>query len=334
MGTEPGVVINSVANPVLSWEKTNQLDVGVDFGFLNERITGAFAYFNRKSDNLLFYRPLPSSSGVESIADNIGGVKNVGWEFEITSQNIKRENLSWSTSFNITKLRNEITEVAPGTTQVVGFSWYDYYIREYAGIDPQDGIGMFYMDDENGNKVTTKDYNKATLYNIGNRLQDYTGGIRSDLKYRNFDFSVLASFGIGGDFYDGNYQSLMGGIRGLGANASTDLLDSWRASNANTTDLPILRTVENYANSASTRFLYDHTFLRVRNITVGYNFSPSILEQVKLRNARIYFNVQNPFTFFPNAPVGVDPDSGLNSQASNHNTTPNKFVSFGINIGI
>gem|GEM_PF-4126755 len=335
IGNTSGSVINTIPNPVLSWEKTSQLDVGFDYGFLNNRITGSFAYFDRRSKNLLFNRPMPSSSGINSIADNVGGVKNFGWEFDITTLNIKKQDFSWATSFNITKLRNEITEVAPGTTQIVGNSWFDHYLRDFAGIDPTDGEAMWFMDDSNGEKITTKNINDATYYRLGNRLQDYTGGLRSDLKYKNFDFSILASFGIGGDFYDSNYAQLLSGIRGVGRNASSDLLNRWQSpTQTGNGKINILQTQNNDANSASTRFLYDHTHIRIRNITVGYNFAPSLLNQIKMRSARVYFNVQNAFTFFPGAPTGADPDSGINAQTSNNNTTPNKFVSFGINIGI
>ncbi|MCY4778664.1 SusC/RagA family TonB-linked outer membrane protein [Sphingobacterium sp. UT-1RO-CII-1] len=335
IGGESGVIINTLANDLLSWEKTSQIDVGIDYGFLNDRITGSLTYFDRRSNNLLFDRPMPPSSGIGFIADNIGGVKNYGIEFDVTTVNIRRPNLTWTTSFNITKLNNKITEVALGTNQVLGKSWYSYYIKDYAGMDVTDGSPMWYKDDEDGNRVTTKDYSDAKLYFLGNRLQDYTGGVSSSLKYKNFDFSILASFGIGGDFYDGNYQSLMGGISGKGNNASVDLLKSWMdTDNRGDGEKPLLKTEESYANSSSTRFLYDHTFVRVRNITVGYNFSPDLLSRIKMRAARVYFSAQNPFTFFPNAPRGADPDSGLNAQALNHNTTANKFISFGINLGI
>ncbi|RAJ06485.1 TonB-linked SusC/RagA family outer membrane protein [Chitinophaga skermanii] len=335
IGTNPGAVINTVGNPFLSWEKTSQVDIGIDFGFLRDRITGSFDYFDRRSNNLLFDRPLPSSSGVGEVADNSGGVKNVGWEFDITTINIQRPHFTWKTMFNITKLRNEILEVAPGTTQVKGRSWYDYYMKEYAGVDPTDGEATWYVDKADGTKGTTKVYGDATQYNVGNRLQDYTGGISSYMKYKNFDFSILASFGLGGEFYDGNYQSLMGGITAYGNNASVDLLNRWQSTGKTGSDgVSILRTTSNNANSTSTRFLYDHTFMRVRNITIGYNVSSSLMEKIKLRNARVYFNVQNAFTYFPNAPKGADPDSGINAQASSSNTTPNRFVSFGINVGI
>lgn len=335
IGTNSGSVIKTVPNNKISWEKSDQLDVGVDFGFLRNRLVGSLVYFNRNSGNLLFYRPFPNSTGIDQIADNAGGVKNTGWEFDLTSKNIIKEHFSWSTSFNITKLSNKITKKAPGTTQEVGDSWYAFRLKEYAGMDATDGTPMWYKDDKDGNKVTTKAYQDATFYYIGNELQDYTGGIKNDFRYKQFDLSILASFGLGGEFYDNNYQRLMSGIAANGQNASVDVLDRWQdVSQVGDGNAPRLQTIDKNINASSTRFLYDHTFVRVRNITLGYNVAQDLVSKVKLRNARIYFNVQNPFTYFPNAPKGADPDSGINARAENSNTTPNKFVSFGLNIGL
>lgn len=334
IGSASGSVISTVSNEYLSWEKQNQLDVGIEFGFLRDRFTGSFTYFNRKSDGLLFERPLPNSSGVNAISDNAGGVKNYGYEFDLTSNNILRQHFSWKTMFNITRLRNVITEAAPGTTQVVGGSWYDFYIREYAGVDLTDGSPMWYRDGESGEKVTTKVYDDATYYYIGNRLQDYTGGITNFLRYKNFDFSMLASFGIGGEYYDGNYGGLMGGIKATGTNASTDILNRWQSpENPGDGMTPKLLTSSDNVAATSTRFLYDHTFMRIRNITLGYTLSQTLLDRINIRNARLFFSAQNPFTFF-GGPKGADPETGINASATNNDTSVNKFLSFGLNIGL
>lgn len=335
IGTDPGSVIKTVPNPKLTWEKSNQLDVGTEFGFLKNRFIGSLVYFNRNSDNLLYYRPLPNSSGIEQIADNAGGMKNTGLEFDFTSKNIIKTDFSWSTSFNITKLKNKITKAAPGSTQVEGESYYTFRLKEYAGVDAADGKAMWYMDGKDGNKVTTKNYQDAPWYNLGDAIQDYTGGLKNDFRYKSFDLSILASFGIGGEFYDSNYLGLMSGISGSGQNASSDVAKRWQSpEQPGNGDIPMLQTIDKTQNSASTRFLYDHTFVRVRNITLGYNLPNELLSRAQIRNARVYFSVQNPFTYFPNAPKGADPDSGITARATNSNTTPNKFVSFGLNISL
>lgn len=334
IGSASGSVINTVSNEILTWEKQNQLDLGIEFGFLNNRLTGSIVRFDRKSDALLFERPLPNSSGVDAIADNAGGVRNSGWEFDLTSYNITKTNFSWRTVFNITQLKNEITEIAPGTTQRLGGSWYDYFIKEYAGVDMTDGSPMWYMDDEQGEKVTTKVYGDATNYYIGNRLSDYTGGMTNFLRYGNFDLSVLASFAIGGKYYDSNYAGLMGGIKATGRNASTDLLNRWQSvENPGDGKTPKLLTISDNVVSSSTRFMYDRTYLRVRNVTLGYTLPQSLTQRIQVRNLRLYASSQNPLTFF-GGPKGADPDAGINASASNNNSTTNKFISFGLNIGI
>lgn len=334
IGTASGSVINTVSNPDLTWETQKQLDLGIEFGLLKDRFTGSLVYFNRRSSNLLFARPLPNSSGVSSIDDNVGGVKNYGFELELNSANVTTKNFSWRTSLNITKLSNKITQIAPGTTQRLGGSWYDFYIQEYAGVDKSDGSPMWYKDDVNGNKVTTKVYGDASRYYIGNRLSDYTGGLTNSLKYKNFDFSVLTSFAIGGKYYDANYAALMGGIAGTGNNASVDVSGRWQSpENPGDGKTPKLTTIPDESTSPSSRFLFSHTYARVRNITLGYNFSSVLLEKIKVRNARVYFDAQNMFTFF-GGPKGSDPDAGINAQASNSNTSANKFLSVGLNLSL
>lgn len=334
IGSAGGSVINTVSNPLLSWEKQNQLDLGVEFGFIANRLTAALTYFDRRSEDLLFERPLPNSSGVNFLSDNAGGVRNYGLEFDLTSYNIRRGDFTWQTIFNITRLKNVVTEVAPGTNWRKGGSWYEFQIREYAGVDPEDGAPMWYMDDEDGQKVTTKVYGDATQYFIGNRLSDYTGGVTNLIRYKNIDFSMLASFAIGGEYYDGNYAALMGGIRATGKNGSTDLYRRWQSpENPGDGMTPKLQTITDNAEAYSTRFLYDHSYLRVRNITLGYTLPADLTNRIQVRNARIYLSSQNPLTFF-GGPKGADPDAGLDATATNNNTSTNRFLSVGLNIGI
>ncbi|CAL1518444.1 SusC/RagA family TonB-linked outer membrane protein [Chitinophaga sp. MM2321] len=336
VGGASGSIINTIANPDLSWETQKQLDMGVEFGVLKDKITGSFVYFDRRSASLLFERPLPGSTGINSISDNVGGVKNYGFEIELNTVNIRRKNLEWRTSFNVTKLKNVITDVAPGTNQKLGGSWYEWYMQEYAGVDPTDGKPTWYMDDaaNAGSKITTKKYSEATRYYLGSQLSDYTGGITNFVKYKNFDLTVLASFAIGGNFYNADYGGLMGGMVSLGSNSSTDLLNRWQsASNPGNGMVPKLITTVDNGNYSSTRFLYDQTYMRVRNITLGYRLPEAMLKRASLTNVRIFLDVQNGFTFF-GGPKGADPEAGISAQAQNNNTSTSKIFSIGINVGL
>lgn len=333
----PGATISTVSNLALTWEKQKQMDVGIEYGLFRDRITGSIDYFDRRSSNLLFQRPLPNSTGINSISDNVGGVRNYGLEFELTTVNISHKDFTWRTSFNITRLKNVITTVAPGTTQVLGGSWYDWVLRQYAGVNLADGKPQWYMDDPAtpGKKITTETYSQATLYYTGNgnRLSTYTGGITNFFKYKSFDFSVLASFAIGGKLYDADYATLMGGSISS-TNLDKDIYKRWQSpSSPGDGKTPRLTTVtSNVGTSASTRFLYDASFLRVRNITMGYRVPESVLSKISISNARVFVDVQNAFTFFGGA-KGTDPEAGINAQTGGFNSTVYKTVAIGLNIG-
>jgi TonB-linked SusC/RagA family outer membrane protein len=333
-----GAVIATVANFDLTWEKQKQLDMGLEFGLLNDRISGSFVYFDRRSDNLLFQRPLPGSTGINSISDNVGGLRNYGWEAELNTINIKTAAFTWKTSFNITKLRNVISEAFPGTTTVVGGSLYDWIVRRYAGVNPANGNPQWDQDDpmNPGKVLRTENFSQATLYRTGNgnSLSDYTGGIFNSWKYKNFDLSVLASFGLGGKYYDLDYAGLMAGAVGAN-NISRDIYGRWQSPEqpGNGIIPRVKTTTSNLGTFASTRFLYDATFMRVRNITFGYNVPGAFAKKVGCANIRVYADLQNAFTFF-GGPKGTDPEQGgLNALAENNNTTAYKTLAIGLNVG-
>lgn len=341
IGAANGVTYDNPANAILTWEKQKQTDVGVEFGVFKNRLTGSFVYFNRVSDKLLYRQLLSPSTGFNSVLANIGGVKNFGFEVELNSINITRKDFEWRTSFNLTRLKNELTVLPKGSdiSLEVGRSFYNWFLREYAGVDLQDGTPMWYQDQTDPatgkiTKVTTKTYSQATRYQVGNRLPDYTGGLTNTVRYKNFDLSVLAAFSIGGKIYDADYGGLMNTFYSAGLNASVDVLNRWQsATNPGDGKTPMLRAGKDLmANSASTRFLYDATYMRIRNITLGYRLPEQLLRKVAASNARLFVDLQNPFTFF-GGPKGLDPEAGLASSASLSQTTSNKTFSIGINIG-
>lgn len=338
----PGVVISSVDSDNLTWEKQKQLDLGLEFGFLKDRITGSFTYYDRRSKDLIFNVQVPGSTGINNVISNNGAVRNHGFEIELRTENIRNQNVQWTTSINISRNKNEVTQVPKGTTYIQGGSLgYDWRTYEYAGVDAADGSPMWYKDvlDADGNvadKVTTKKYSEATLYYTGtSRLAKYTGGITNTVRYKNIDLSVLASFSLGGQIYDGDYQALMHNFTNVGSTASVDMLTNRWISPQQPGDglTPRLEaTTSINASSTSTRFLYSGTYLRVRNITAGYNFSPRMLEGTFIAGARIYADMQNPFTVFNPGHRGLDPEAGLNAAASGSNTSTIKTLALGINL--
>ncbi|MBE7169336.1 MAG: SusC/RagA family TonB-linked outer membrane protein [Williamsia sp.] len=340
IGTANGVTYDNPANLVLTWETQKQLDMGVEFSLLKNRLTGSFVYYNRISDKLLYRQVLSPSTGFNSVQANIGGMKNYGYEIELNSINISQPDFEWRTSLNITRLKNVLTVLPKGSdvSLEVGRSFYNWFLREWAGVDLKDGMPMWYKDqvDASGKttKVMTKVYNDATRYQVGNRLPDWTGGLSNSIRYKHFDLTMLAAFSLGGKIYDADYGNLMGTFYSAGLNANVDVLNRWQSpAKPGDGKTPLLRAnTDLMSNTASTRFLYDATYMRIRNITVGYRLPEGILGRITATNARFFVDLQNPFTFF-NGPTGLDPEAGLNGNATLNQTTTNKTLSVGINLG-
>ena len=341
----PGSIILTLANSELSWEAQKNLDLGVDFGLFKNRLTGSVTYFIKKSADLLFNRPLaPSTAPVDGIDANIGDVENKGIEIDLSSVNFKTRDFEWKTSLNLTQVKNEIKSLPQESIPAgignlkVGESINNFYMREYAGVDAADGRPMWYYDktDPSGKvtKEVTKTYSAATRYYVGNALPDWSGGITNTFIYKGFDLSILASFNIGGEMYDADYAGLMHGNTGTspGYNWSTDILNRWQSpSNPGDGRTPRLTTTtDDQGSLTSTRFLYDASYVRFRNITLGYNLPQSLLEKAKISNARFFIDYQNPVTIFGRD--GLDPEAGLGG-VTNNTSSAYKTIAIGLNVG-
>ncbi|MEO6220479.1 MAG: SusC/RagA family protein, partial [Ginsengibacter sp.] len=341
-----GSIVSQLANGNLHWETQQTLDLGVDLGLFKNRVTGSFTYFERNSADLLFNRPLPPSVGFNGINDNIGKVSNTGVEIDLTTRNIDSKNFVWTTSFNITHVKNKIVTIPQESIAGSGFSnlkvgesLYNFYLREYAGVDATDGRPMWYIDEKDVDgkvigKNVTKSYSAGTRYYLGSSLPEWTGGFTSSMYYKNFDLTVLTSFSVGGKLYDDDYAGLMYGNTGTspGYNWSPDILGRWQSpSNPGDGKTPRLTTTtDDQGNLSSSRFLYDASYARIRNITLGYNFSKNLLQKISFSSARFYVDFQNPFTFFGR--TGLDPEVGLDG-ITNNTSSAYKTLSVGVNIG-
>ncbi|RBW61374.1 TonB-dependent receptor [Tenacibaculum sp. E3R01] len=331
-----GVVLGSVTDPLLTWEKTSLSNIGLDFGILNNRISGSVEYYNKKSIDLIYDKPLPISTGNSSIRTNVGSIGNSGVEVNLNSQNIVNDNFEWNTNLNLTFQKNEILELTQeqfinGTKRwEVGTSLYEFFIREYAGVDPATGEALWYRDDATtGNKVTTNDYAAATRYRTGKEsLPDVVGGLTNSFKYKNWDLNILMNFSLGSYVYDSTYAGLMGGFENLGRAASPDLVNRWQKPN-DITDIPRLQASNNDFSSQSDRFLFKNDYLRVKALTLGYSLPTDVVERAGLSRFRIYFQGDNLLTF--QSHKGIDPEQSL-AGTTNSRSFNQRIYSFGINL--
>lgn len=308
---ENGLVTSRLPTPNLKWESNLNLNIGLDFGILNDRISGTIEYFDRRSKDLLFSRPKAPSTGFGSIDANIGSLKNTGIEVQINAVPVRTTDFRWSLSVNATHFKNTITSLPQAdiktATKIMrtGGSLYEFYLKEWAGVDPANGNPLWYKTDANGNKVTTTSYTDATQYIQKSALPKLTGGITNTFNYKQFELSALLAYSIGGKILDNDYISLMHNGNNTGRSWSAEMLNHWTPENPNT-NVPRLTTDNLGWTQASTRFLYSATYARLKNVTLGYSLPRSIANKWGINNLKITLTGENLLTFYGHK--GMDPE--------------------------
>ncbi len=324
--------------PELSWETNLNLNVGLDFGFWNNRLNGTIEFFQRASKDLLFARDLVPSGGFSSIDANIGKLKNYGWEFTLNGTPVLTKDWTWKLSVNATTYKNEIvelpTDVMWQSTKkwVKGGSLYDFWLYEWAGVNPENGNPQWYYTDTDGSRKITEDYSSLTSddkVNVGSSLPKVSGGFQSDLTWKDLSLSMLFSYTIGGKLYNNDYNSLIDVSGGNGSSLSKDMLNRWTPENRYT-DIPRLSYNQtSYFTSSSSRWLVNRSFLRLKTITLSYNLPKKWLHYATIKQASIFLQGENLLTFCHQQ--GLDPEQPINGMVS-YRYPAMKTFSFGINV--
>ncbi len=313
----------SLASPDLKWETTAQMDIGIDFGFLRNRINGEVDYYQKKTEDLLLARTLPSTSGFTGVIQNIGSLENKGWEVVINTGNLVGE-FKWNTSFNISGNKNKVLDIAGpdiirGENRVrEGEAIGVFVTRSYAGVNPDNGHAWYYMED--GTK--TEDYNVAPNLVVGNPNPDFLGGMTNSFQFKGFDLNVLLSFVYGNSVYNGGgqYQSMQ--FSNWMDNQTKDQMNRWQKP-GDITDVPqaVFPFSEFSATNPSSRYLSDASYLRLRSVSFGYSLPVRVLERMSLRSLRIYATGTNLFTWTNYK--GWDPEVNFLDGAGTSMTTDN-----------
>lgn len=324
--------------PELSWETNLNLNVGLDFGFWSNRLNGTIEFFQRASKDLLFARDLIPSGGFSSIDANIGKLKNYGWEFTINGTPVLTKDWTWKLSVNATTYKNEIvelpTDVMWQSTKkwVKGGSLYDFWLYEWAGVNPENGNPQWYYTDTDGSRKITEDYSSLTSddkVKVGSSLPKVSGGFQSDLTWRDLSLSMLFSYAIGGKLYNNDYKSMISVSGGNGSTLSKDMLNRWTPENRYT-DIPRLSYDQtSYFTSSSSRWLVNRSFLRLKTVTLSYNLPEKWLHYATIKQASIFLQGENLLTFCHQQ--GLDPEQPINGMVS-YRYPAMKTFSFGINV--
>ena len=337
---ESGAIATRLATPNLSWETNYNFNVALDFGFWGNRLNGTIEFFHRRSKDLLFSLDLVPSSGFSSMNANIGALRNVGWEFQIQGLPVKTKDWEWKLGVNATTYKNTITslpadEMWSGNKKwVKGGSLYDWYLIEWAGINPENGKPQWYGVNEDGSKYVTDVYSSLTnadKVKVGTSLPTVTGGIQSDLKWKDLSLALFFSYSIGGKIYNGDKVSLYGhGPSGATA-WSADMLNRWTPENRDT-DFPRLTTGSLSGGSwtsASSRFLFDRSYLKLKNVQFSYSLPKTFINKANFDAASVFVAAENLFTLTEEQ--GLDPEQNIGG-TTYYRYPSMKTISIGLNV--
>ncbi|MBI9062423.1 MAG: TonB-dependent receptor [Marinilabiliaceae bacterium] len=328
-----GLRPSQIANPDLQWESAETTNLALDFGFFN-RINGTVEYFWRKSTDMLIDEELSLTTGQSSILRNLGSMMNQGLEFQVSTQNIKGE-FSWITDFNISFPKSEFLDlggmdyIPNGGLQrrVVGGSWSDWYMADYAGVDPGTGLAMYY--DVNGN--ITHDSNEVNKRICGSPEPDFYGGLTNTLLYKGIELDFMFQFNYGNEvMFNERSSTEHDGARVFNANVNDNQLDRWQQpGDITSVPMPIYNNDTNSNLWNSDRYLEDGSYLRLKSVSLSYNLPKKWLDKVRVGNLKVFTKGTNLWTL--SSVNGFDPEVNSAGYAS-FNYPVSRTIVFGVNV--
>jgi TonB-linked SusC/RagA family outer membrane protein len=312
---EAGYIQSTLGNRDLQWEVSRNVDVALEFSFLNHRFSGSVEWFNRQSSNLLFSVPLSPSTGVDAVDLNAGTMFNRGVEIDFTAQIIRNTDFQWMAGFNATYLKNEVTSlpVDPFVSSIFkieeGHARYDYWLRQWKGVYAATGDCLYLpteeaITDASANLVTVDGETYTT--NIEEALYDYSGtaspkvsgGFSTSAAYKGVSLSLNFYYQLGGKMYDMAYSSLMSPVSSSLAYSALheDILRRWQQE-GDQTDVPrMANTGATSLNAAnSTRWLISSNLLELANVNLSYDFPKKWMDRLDIGGLRIYAAADNVF---------------------------------------
>ena len=334
----PGVRPFQLENPNLKWETTKQTDIGMDMSLFDDRITINAGYYYKKTEDLLLAVPLPRTSGFQTVVQNLGEIENKGLEFAVGVNIFPKANkLKWHINGNIAGNRNKVLKlVAPFNVYgrdlfryEEGYSMYSFYMHNQTGVDSETGKIQF--EDVNGDgKFTTSADRKI----VGNANPDFYGGLTNTLNYKGVDLMFMFQYSYGNDQLNWTQFFMQhGGSRAT--NYSDSQLKRWQ-NPGDITNVPKLNAANYASDLRPSRFVEDGSYLRLKNISLGYQIPIKFTSKLHISSARIYVSGQNVLTFTKYS--GLDPEvtgtaSNTLTQGVEFFTTPSPRVFMsGINI--
>ena len=343
---ESGLRWKTLGNDQLTWESNNSFDVALEYGIFNNKLRGSIEFYHKISEDLLYNMPLATSLGLSSQPRNIATLYNQGFEIGVGATLLKVSDFAWDIDVQTSTVKNEITSIPSpfinGSKRWdEGHSVYDFYLHEYAGVDPQTGAALYYVWekddvgegthrklDANGNRVTTEDEQAAGFgYTGDSSIPDLFGAVTNSLKYKNFNLSFMFTYAIGGKILDYNYAGLMNEGE-YGEALHVDQLNAWKKA-GDVTDIPRLQNGNTHIAATSSRWLTDASYLSLKNVNLSYTFPKSKVTKLGLSALKVFAAGENLFMLAERK--GLNPQEAFAGTTSNV-YLPSRVVSFGVNV--
>ena len=334
-------------NPNITWETNTNINVGVEFGLWQDRLTGSIDFFNRLTTDMLFSVPVAPSMGYSSYYDNVGDMVNRGIEIVLNADIVRTQNVVWSFNVNMTHYKNKVLSLHESRKNLTinGHSGYStgngfiaeglpvttWFLPTYAGPDPTTGEASWYYTDANGERKTSVIWGDASGVESREIQGDSTpklfGGFGTTLYAYGFDLSIAFDYQIGGLVYDSGYASYMSSptSASTGKNYHVDLLNSWDKTKNPDSQIPRFQFADQYTTATSNYFLIDGSYLNISNINIGYTFPSQWMNKIKISSLRVYVAADN--VIYWSQRKGFDPRG-----TGNNNYSPIRTVSGGITL--
>ena len=318
---QPGMTFSQLKNDALTWEKNYPLNFGLDVSFLKNRIAASFDWYSRKTTDLIVNQVLPATSGVTSVSGNFAQMRNEGFEIIVNTVNIipkKQGGFKWTSQVNFSVNHNKILKYKRSTAgdyvREEGGDFYQWYLKSYSGADSATGQALW-RDSAKGYVRDTTNWGSGSYFKQGSALPKFYGSFTNVISYKRFSLMAQIYFSWGNKIYDQNgiFNSSDGsnGFSATGNVSYYDYVHRWRKP-GDRTDVPApvyFGTQTGLSNQPSTRFLYDGSYIRLRDIMLSYDFPSSILSKARLSTTKVYLRASNLFTYRKDKRLYYDPET-------------------------
>lgn len=334
---------SSLANPNLKWEKNYNLNIGLDLAFLS-RIFLSIEYYNRDTKDLLYSLPISATTGFTNYLSNVGQLNNKGVELELRTINFATPHFNWSTVLNLShnsnkiiSLNGQLEQSIEGTWFIhkVGLPYHTFYVKEFAGVDPQNGNALYYTNtlnkDGSYSREITNDISKAQAIPYKSVNPKISGGLTNILNYKQLDLSFTLTYSLGGYSFDklGTYiENGTSNIYSSKYNLPAYAMDRWQKP-GDQTNVPRFVYNQSASDNNSSRYIHSTDHLRLKNLTLGYTLPREWTRKVMVNKARFYFSGSNLLTWAKWKQY--DPETPVNGEVFCE-APPMRTFSFGVQL--